>query len=65
MKEKILNLLENIHEAKEAIEINDMLGLKTAEEYREVQDTLNELVDEYQVFLLKKVNTYYLKIVLV
>ena len=54
MKEKILNLLENIHEAKEAIEINDMLGLKTAEEYREVQDTLNELVDEYQVFFTKK-----------
>ena len=54
MKEKILNLLENIHEAKEAIEINDMLGLKTAEEYRELQDTLNELVDEYQVFFTKK-----------
>ena len=54
MRERILELLENIHEAKETIEINDLLGLTTAEEYRELQDTLNELVDEYLVFYTKK-----------
>ena len=54
MKEKILDLLKNVHEAKEAIEINDMLGLKTSDEYRELLDTLSILVDEYQVFFTKK-----------
>ena len=54
MKEKILHLLSNIHEAKEAIEINDMLGLTTAAEYKELQDTLNELVSDYTIFLTKK-----------
>ena len=54
MKEKIVELLTGIHEAKKAIEINDMLGLKTAQEYRELQDTLDELVKEYIVFFTKK-----------
>lgn len=54
MKEKIVELLSGIHEAKKAIEINDMLGLKTAQEYRELQDTLDELVKEYVVFFTKK-----------
>ena len=54
MKEKIVELLSGIHEAKKAIEINDMLGLKTAQEYRELQDTLDELVKEYIVFFTKK-----------
>ena len=54
MKENVLNLLSNIHEAKEVIEINDLLGLKTPGEYKELQDVLNELVDEYLVFLTKK-----------
>ena len=54
MRERILELLENIHEAKETMEINDLLGLTTAEEYRELQDTLNQLVDEYLVFYTKK-----------
>ena len=54
MKDKVLKLLDNIHEAKETIEINDLLGLKTADEYRELQNTLNDLVDEYLVFFTKK-----------
>ncbi len=54
MREKILELLDDIHEAKEAIEINDLLGLKTADEYAELQETLNQLVDEYVVFYTKK-----------
>ena len=54
MREQVLSLLENIHEAKEAIQINDLLGLKTADEYRELQEVLNQLVDEYLVFFTKK-----------
>ena len=54
MKEQILEVLKDVHTAKEAIEINDMLGLKSADEYRELQEALNELVDEYLVFYTKK-----------
>ena len=54
MKERILNLLKNIHEAKELIEINDLLGLTSTAEYKELQDVMNELVEEYVVFLTKK-----------
>ena len=54
MKEQILEILKDVHEAKEAIEINDMMGLKTAEEYKELVDTLSELVNEYIVFYTKK-----------
>ena len=46
--------MDNIHEAKDAMQINDMLGLTTALEYREVCDALQELVEEYIVFHTKK-----------
>ena len=46
MKEEIIRILDNIHEAKDAMQINDMLGLTTALEYREVCDALQELVEE-------------------
>ena len=54
MKEQVLKLLENIHEAKDLITINDMLGFTTDEELKELSDTLDELVDEYIVFKTKK-----------
>lgn len=54
MKEKILNALKNIHEAKTLIEINDLLGLTTVEEYQELQTNIEELVNEYLVFKTKK-----------
>ena len=54
MEEKLLKLLNNIHEAKTLIEINDLMGLKTPEELRELQDTLKKLIDEYKVFYTKK-----------
>ena len=38
MKERVLQLLSGIHEAKEVIEINDLLGLKTAALYKELQE---------------------------
>ena len=54
MREQVLELLKDIHEAKEVIEINDLLGLKTSEELRELQATLDQLVSEYIVFYTKK-----------
>lgn len=54
MKEELLKILENIHEAKTLIEINDLLGLKTVAEYQELQKTVAELVASYQVFRTKK-----------
>ena len=54
MKEKIIKLMKDIHEAKELMEINDLLGLTTPAEYKELQDVMNELVEEYTVFYTKK-----------
>ena len=54
MKEKILDSLKNVHEAKTLIEINDLLNLTTVEEYRELQKNIEELVSEYQIFRTKK-----------
>lgn len=54
MKEEILKKLETIHEAKELIEINDLLGYQTSEELRDLQNVLEELVQEYLVFKTKK-----------
>ena len=46
MKEQILDSLKNIHEAKTLIEINDLLGLKSVEEFQELQKNIDELVNE-------------------
>lgn len=54
MKDEIVKILKNVHEAKEAMEINDMLNLHSAEEYRDVVDALEELTNEYIVFKTKK-----------
>ena len=54
MKDKILAVLENIHEAKDAMEINDLLGLKNVEDYQEVEKALEELTQEYIVYKTKK-----------
>ena len=54
MKEQVLKILENVYEAKDLITINDMLNLTTAEELKDLSDTLDELVNEYVVFKTKK-----------
>ncbi len=59
MKEDILNIMEDIHEAKEAMQINDMLKLKTASEYQILTSSLDELVAENTMYLTKK-NRYML-----
>ena len=61
MRERVIETLKHIHEAKEVIEINDLLGLKTPEEYKELQDLLEQLVNEYILFKSKKGKYIYLK----
>ena len=58
MKDQILDVLKDIHEAKTLIEINDLLGLKTADELKELQKNIEELVNDFLVFKTKKINTY-------
>ncbi len=54
MKEEILKVLEPIHEAQDIFSINDLLGLKSADELRELEECLEELVKEYVLFRTKK-----------
>ncbi len=54
MKDKIINILENSHEAKDAMAINDMLGLKSVDDYRNLVDLLEELTDKYVIYKTKK-----------
>ena len=54
MKEEIIKILDNVYEAKDIIEINDLLGLTTSEELKDLQDSIKELVDEYILFHTKK-----------
>ncbi len=54
MKEEIIKRLDDVHEAKEAMQINDLLGYTTPEEYRDLVNTLDELVDKYIIYKTKK-----------
>lgn len=54
MKEEIISILKDIHEAKTLIEINDLLNLKTVEEYQELQKNIDELTNEFIIFKTKK-----------
>lgn len=54
MKEQVLNILETQHKALEPIQINDLLGYKTSNEYKDLLDVLEELVEENVVFKTKK-----------
>ena len=54
MKDKIIEVLDEIYEAKSLIEINDLLGLVTAEELKELDNTLESLVDDNIVYKTKK-----------
>ncbi len=54
MKDKVLDVLDNINVAKSVIEINDLLGYKSVEDYKELQDTIKELVEEGELHETKK-----------
>ena len=53
MKEEVLRILTDVYEAKEAIEINDLIGLTTPEEYRTLEETLEELVNDFIIYKAK------------
>ncbi len=59
MKNKIIEVLKTKYDAQEIIAINDLLNLNTAEELKELQENLEELVREHILFLTKK-NKYIL-----
>ena len=52
MREEIIKVLDNVYEAKDIIEINDMLNLTTSEELQDLQDELNKLVEEYIFYFI-------------
>ncbi len=54
MKEKIIEILKPVHKALDSIEINDLIGLKTTEEYKELCEELEKLVLDCVVFKTKK-----------
>ena len=54
MKEQILSVLQDKYDAQGIIQINDMLGLKTASELRDLQSLLDELVSDAIIFKTKK-----------
>ena len=58
MKEQVLELLQDIHEAKDLISLNDLLGLTTAEELKDLSDTLDELVKDRSIpnSIIKEIN---------
>ncbi len=59
MEEKILNALNNINKAKSLMEINDLLGYKTTEEYQELSETIKKLVSDGEIHETKN-NEYIL-----
>ncbi len=54
MEERILEILKNNSKPLTIYEINDLLGLKSADELRELQSVLNELENSTTVYKSKK-----------
>ena len=54
MKEEIIQKLKSKYDALSLLEINDLLGLESPEELKELELTLEELVKEYVIYKTKK-----------
>jgi len=54
MREKILDILKDVHEAKTMLEINNLLSLDTVESYQESAKVLQELVNEHVIYHTNK-----------
>lgn len=54
MKARVLEVLDKEYDAKTLIEVNDMLGLKTAEELKELEEVLQELIDINIIYFTNK-----------
>ena len=54
MEEKILDLLNRKNKALSIEELNHLLELKTVEEFRELEDTINKMCCEYTIYRTNK-----------
>lgn len=54
MKEEIINYLSKMHDAQTLIQINDALNLHSAIELKDLQKTLDALIEENKVYKTKK-----------
>lgn len=54
MKNNIINVLKDKHEALDLIQINDLLNLSTPEELNLLSNALEELTEEYIIYKTKK-----------
>lgn len=54
MKEKILQKLDKVVDAVALMDLNDLLGLTTPEELKELQDTLLEMEQDFLIYKTKK-----------
>ena len=54
MKEEIIKKLKSKYDALSLLEINDLLGLESPEELKELELNLEELVKEYVIYKTKK-----------
>ena len=54
MKEELVKKLDKIYEAKDIIEINDIMSLTTPEELSDLQSVIDELVEEAILYKTKK-----------
>lgn len=54
MESKILEILSGKNKSLTIMEINDLLGLHTIEEYQELEKTLNRLCMEAQIYYSEK-----------
>ncbi|MBQ9833809.1 MAG: ribonuclease R [Bacilli bacterium] len=54
MKDRILEVLDKEYDAKTLIEVNDLLGLQTAEELKELEIALQELIDNNVIYFTNK-----------
>ena len=54
MEDKILNILNSEDKAFDVSEIEDILGLNTVDELKELLKVLNKLENEYKIYRTKK-----------
>jgi len=56
LEEKILNLLNRKNKALSIEDLDHLLELKTIEEFRELEDTINKMCNEYTIYRTNKGN---------
>ena len=56
LEERILNLLNRKNKALSIEDLDHLLDLKTVEEFRELEDTVNKMCSEYTIYRTNKGN---------